>query len=241
VQRLRIRAGSTKERIVKLYAEQRPRVIRQVTFDAVTAAWLAAWIWLGFLVHQRVSASGDGARRIGSSGSSLARNLHDAARALSQVPLVGGKVRAPVDRAAKAATSLEHAGDQLAGNLGKLGAAIGFEVALVPVLVGVFGWLVLRIGYARRAGRAVNLREFAGGRDLLALAGLTRLPATTLAACGDSVVMSWRAADRTTVTVLADAYLDSLGLIALRDQPETPSALSTGKQADRQVQEVAAD
>lgn len=226
---------------MKLYAEQRPRVIRQVMYDVATAAWLGIWIWLGFLVHQRVSGSGAGARRIARSGSSLAGNLHEAARTLSQVPLVGHKVRAPVDRAAKAATSLEHAGNQLADNLGKLGAAIGFEVALVPVLVGVFGWLFLRIGYARRAGRAVRLRAFGGGRDLLALDGLTRLPADRLSACGDSVVANWRSADPETVTELADAYLASLGLRALPGTSQNPVDSSpTGTQADREVPEDAA-
>lgn len=199
---------------MKLYAENRSRAIRQAIFDLLTGCWLAAWVWLGLLVHGQVSGSEAGARKIETSGADLAKNLHDAAGVLAHTPLVGGKVRQPVDHAAGAATSLQHAGGQLADNLGNLGAAIGFEVALVPVLVGVFGWLFLRIGYARRAGRAAALACLPAGADLLALDALTRLPARRLAALDDEPVEHWRRGDEAAVAALADAYLDSLGLRA---------------------------
>lgn len=197
---------------MKLYADKGSRVIRQVTFDVLTACWLTSWVWLGLAVHHRVSGSETAARKIEKSGADLSKNLHDAAGVLSHTPIVGGKVRRPVDHAAGAATSLQHAGGQLADNLGNLGAAVGFEIALVPVLVGVFGWLFLRVGYARRAGRAAALAGLPGGADLLALDALTRLPARRLAALDEKPVEHWRAGDEEAVATLADAYLDSLGL-----------------------------
>lgn len=193
---------------MKLYAAQRSRAIRQVVYDVLTVAW----VWLGIQVHQQVSGSKDGARKIEKSGGDLARHLHSAADVLSHTPLVGGKVRKPIDKSADAATSLKHAGGELADNLGKLGAAIGFEVALVPVLVAVFGWLFLRIGYARRAGRADALRQQAGGADLLALDALGRLPAKKLATVAARPVQQWRDGDEETIAALAGAYLDHLGL-----------------------------
>ncbi|HWC22568.1 MAG TPA: hypothetical protein VG502_09740 [Flexivirga sp.] len=197
---------------MKLYAARRSRATRQVVYDVLTVAWVTAWVRLGIHVHQQVAGSQDGARKIERSGGDLARHLHDAAGVLSHTPLVGSKVRKPIDKSADAATTLQHAGHELADNLGNLGAAIGFEVALVPVLVAVFGWLFLRIGYARRAGRADALRQQPGGADLLALDALTRLPARKLAAVGARPVQQWRDGDEETVAALAGAYLDHLGL-----------------------------
>lgn len=206
---------------MKLYAERRPRALRQVGYDVLTVAWVTAWVWLGVRVHDRVSGSEDGARKIEKSGGDLAQHLHDAAGILSHTPLVGDKVRKPIDKAAGAATSLQHAGGDLADNLSRLGAAIGFEIALVPVLVAVFGWLFLRVGYARRAGRAVALRGRPGGPDLLALDALSRLPATKLAAVDTNPVQGWRDGDEETIEALSTAYLDHLGLFS--DRPSSPS------------------
>lgn len=208
---------------MKLYAAQRSRAIRQIVLDVLTVVWVTAWVWLGIHVHQQVSGSTDGARKIEKSGGDLARNLHNAADVLSHTPLVGGKVRKPLDKSAGAATSLQHAGGELADNLGKLGAAIGFEIALVPVLVAVFGWLFLRVGYARRAGRAEALRHQAGGADLLALDALTRLPAKRLAAVGARPAQQWRDGDEEAIAVLAGSYLAHLGLRDVADSAEPSS------------------
>lgn len=216
---------------MKLYAAQASRATRQVLYDVLTVAWLAAWVRLGIVVHQQVSGSEDGARRIETSGSSLARHLRDAAGILAHTPLVGGKVRKPLDKSADAATGLQHAGGELADNLGRLGAAIGFEVALVPVLVAIFGWLFLRIGYARRAGRAQALRSLPGGPDLLALDALSRLPARRLAAVSARPVAEWRAGDEDTITDLADAYLDHLGLHPLPDEIQDSGSTSDGRKS----------
>ncbi|RNI22828.1 hypothetical protein [Flexivirga caeni] len=197
---------------MKLYAERRSRAARQLAYDVVTVLWVACWVWLGLRVHQQVSGSQGGARKIEKSGGDLAGHLHDAASVLGHAPLIGTQVRRPIDSSARAATSLQHAGGELADNLGKLGAAIGFEVALVPVLVAVLGWLVLRIGYARRAGRATALAAQESGSDLLALAALSRLPADALAALGSGLTAGWRDGDPGVIDALAAAYLDHLGL-----------------------------
>lgn len=223
---------------MKLYAARPSRAIRQVIYDLLTIGWVTAWVRLGIHVHRQVSGSTDGARKIESSGGQLARHLHDAAGVLAHTPLVGKKVRQPIDKSADAATSLQHAGGELADNLGNLGAAIGFEIALVPVLVAVFGWLFLRIGYARRAGRANTLRRLPGGQDLLALDALTRLSARKLALLGTGPVQRWRDGDEEAVAVLAAAYLRSLGLAVPADW--TPGTTSEGrKSADDGVQDPA--
>lgn len=197
---------------MKLYAAQASRAGRQAMYDALTLAWVSAWVWLGVQVHAQVSGSEDGARRIERNSGELARQLHDAADVLAHTPLIGAKVRRPVDKSGDAAAGLQHAGRQLADNLGKLGAAVGVEVALVPVLVAVAGWLVLRLGYARRAGRADALRRLPGGADLLALEALRRLPPARLASLADDPVHAWRTGEPEAITALAAAYLDSLGL-----------------------------
>lgn len=197
---------------MKLYAARPSRAVRQVIYDLLTLVWVTAWVWLGIHVYRQVSGSTDGARKIETSGGQLARHLHDAAGVLAHTPLVGKKVRQPIDKSADAATSLQHAGGELADNLGNLGAAIGFEIALVPVLVAVLGWLFLRIGYAYRAGRANALRRLPGGQDMLALDALTRLPAKKLAAVSAQPVAQWRDGDSETITALAVGYVRSLGL-----------------------------
>lgn len=63
---------------MKLYAAQRSRAIQQGGYDVLTVGWVTAWVCLGVRVHQQVSGSPDGARRIEQSGGDLARHLADA-------------------------------------------------------------------------------------------------------------------------------------------------------------------
>ncbi|WP_265446337.1 hypothetical protein [Flexivirga meconopsidis] len=197
---------------MKWYADAGRRRCRQIGFDLLTLCWLAGWLWLGVLAHRQVAASAAGARKVERGGEQISTHLHDAAGVLAKAPVIGGRVRKPVDQAADAGTQLQHAGQQLADNLGRVGAAIGFEVALVPVLVAIVGWAVLRVGYARRAGRSIALLRLPGGRDVVALDALGRLSARAIAAAGPDVAAGWRAGDPQITDALVRNYLRSLGL-----------------------------
>lgn len=141
---------------MKLYADRRSRALRQAGCDGLTLAWITAWVWLGLHVRGQVSGATTGARKIDKSGDDLAGHLHDAARVLRPTPLIGDRIRKPVDRSADAATSLQHAGGQLADNLDPRAAArwrAGDEETVTALADAYLDHLGLREGVSGPAGR----------------------------------------------------------------------------------------
>ncbi|NNG40826.1 hypothetical protein HJ588_16320 [Flexivirga sp. ID2601S] len=221
---------------MKWYADAGLRRCRQLGFDLLTIGWVATWVWLGALAHRQIGASASGARKVEGGGRQISTHLHEAAGILAKAPVVGGRVRRPVDQAADAGTQLQHAGQQLADNLGRVGAAIGVEIALVPVLVAIVGWAVVRVGYARRAGRSIALLRLPGGRDVVALDALGRLPSGALAAIGPDLAAGRRAGNPEVTDALVRNYLRSLGL---RPDDDTSGTTSDGRKSPAGGSQVA--
>ncbi len=204
---------------MKLYAELRPRVVRQVVFDAAVAAWLVCWIWLAL----RVNATADGARsgpdRLQSGAADLSSNLNTAGGRLERVPLVGDTLRDPFTKAATAASDLSASGRSMSTGIDRLGDLLGFLTALAPVLFALLLWAVVRLRYARRATTAARLRAV-GADDLLALRALASADPVRIAAVDPAATTKWREGDEEITAALADIHLRSLGL---RRRPEAPA------------------
>lgn len=158
--------------------------------------------------HRRLRLQEPG-RQLQGAGTRLADGLASAADRVSGAPLVGGRLREPLDAAAGAGRAVADAGAAGQNAVGRLALLLALVVVLVPVGVVLARWLPHRLRYAREAAAAVLLR---GDVELLALRAATSLPLSRLAQLGPEPVARWRRGEPGAVEALAALELHTLGV-----------------------------
>jgi hypothetical protein len=195
-----------------IYAETPTRRARQLVADLLALAWISTWIWLSVQAYGWVGRLAAIGVKIENGGKGLEANLTATAEKLHNVPLVGGQVSSPLNRAAGAARSIAAAGQSeqdLAHNLAILFVVV---ILLGPVALGILLWLPFRIRWALAATTAARLRQHPAGVDLLAMRALTNQPLRRLAALDIDQVTAWRSGQPAAAHALARLELRQLGL-----------------------------
>lgn len=128
------------------------------------------------------------------------------------IPIVGSKLKDPFVQAQGAGVSMTQAGDELARMLETMGKVFGGLTAAIPIVIALLLWTVVRLRYARSAGRAQALTVLPAGTSLLALEALHTIAPRVLSEVGADPGGRWQQGDRATVETLARLWLDSLGL-----------------------------
>lgn len=167
-----------------LYSDSPGRRALQIGTDLLVLAWVAVWAVAGHLARtgmQSVAQNGyDLQRRV----DSAVTRLDSAQDAANRVPLLGDQLGRPFSATGEAVGSLSESargfGDWFTG----WSWPVGLAVALVPVLLVVPAWLLLRLRFARRARAARQLAALPWGPRLLALRALANQPLEVLAATG---------------------------------------------------------
>lgn len=197
---------------MKLYADIPARRARQVSTDLLVLAWLVVCVVLGRLVHAAVLTMLGPAQQVQSAGSTFGRAMQQAQQAVGGVPLVGDQLAQPFREAAGAGTSVHDAGRRLGEAVGHLATLLGWLTTLLPALLVVALWLVIRLRYARRAGAVQRLVGSGIDLDLLALRAIARQPVQRLAAVAPDPSEAWRRGDRDVIQALARLELADAGL-----------------------------
>src|SRR5690606_28497164 len=140
----------------------------------------------------RLAAPG---RTMQDAGTSLERGLQDAGDGVAEVPLLGDRLRGPLDAAGEAAGTLTRAGVDLQAGVERAAVLAGWSVALWPIVVVVGAWVWAHVRFARRAASARRLVAAGTDLDLFALRALTRMPLTTLSRVSDDPAGDWRRGD----------------------------------------------
>jgi hypothetical protein len=151
-------------------------------------------------------------------GSGFRDQMARAGQSVSDVPLVGDSLAEPFKRAGSAGTSIEQAGKDLVSAVDSLALLLGWVTALVPIVLVVFVWAVLRGRFIRRATAAQRFIDEAADLDLFALRAMARQPMSRLARVCDDPAGAWRRRDPETIRALAVLELRDSGL---RPPPET--------------------
>jgi hypothetical protein len=201
------------------YADLPARRTRQVLADVAVVVWVVLWVQVGVAVHEVISRLAAPGRTLEQAGTSLEGGLRDAADGVSGVPLVGDGLRAPLDAAGGAASSITDAGTSLQDGVAQVALIAGLGVAAWPILGVVALWLVLRLRFARRATAAHALLAGGGDLDLFALRALSRLPLPALARVSADPAGDWRRGDPDVVRALAELELRSAGVSARAVSP----------------------
>jgi hypothetical protein len=197
---------------MKLYADLTGRRTLQMLSDVGVLAWVALWAWVGRAVHDATTRLAAPGYTLEGAGSGFREQMARAGQSVSDVPLVGDGLAEPFQRAGSAGTSIEQAGKDLVSAVDSLALLLGWVTALVPIVLVVFVWAVLRGRFIRRATAAQRFIDEAADLDLFALRAMARQPMSRLARVCDDPAGAWRRSDPEMIRALAVLELRDSGL-----------------------------
>ena len=197
---------------MKLYSDYGPRRTRQIFVDLVSIAFIVGWVWLGATIYTIVSQLSQFGADMEKAGAGFRETMTEVGTNLGGVPLIGSGIRAPFDGASAAGGALESAGQGQQELVQQLAVTLGLGVAVLPILMILFLWLLTRGRFARRAGRAKALVRAGVGIDLLALRALTSQSVAAITDVDADAAGAWRRGDEGVIRQLAGLELRSAGI-----------------------------
>lgn len=197
------------------YAETSARRTRQIAADLVVLGWVIVWVLVGRWVHGLIQGLSAPADPLRSAGSSVQSRAQEIASTIGDTPLVGDRLTGPFEGVAHAGGSLVSAGDTLESSVNRVATLVGSLTALVPIILVLGCYLLVRVLRARRAGAMARFRDAEGSVDLLALRALVNQKPTRLATVGADPLSAWRGGDQEQIAALAAMELRRLGLRAV--------------------------
>ncbi|MFG6492830.1 hypothetical protein [Microbacterium sp. P03] len=197
---------------MKPYSDFAPRRTRQVLADVIALVLIACWIWLGVAVHALISDLAAYGEQIEDAGADFRQSMTEVGETLGGVPLIGQGIRAPFTGASDAGGVLEAAGRSQQELVDQLAVTLGVGIATLPVIMILVVWLVPRLRFAVRAGRARSMVRAGVGIDLLALRALTNLKISTIARVDRDAMGAWRRGDEVVMRALAAQELERSGI-----------------------------
>jgi len=201
---------------MKLYSDFAPRRTRQIVADIFALVAIGAWVWLGITVFQLVENLAVFGKQMEEAGTGFKQTMTEVGNTLGGVPVIGSGIRAPFDGASGAGAALESAGQSQQVAVSQLATGLGIGIAAVPILTILLLWLIPRIRFARRAGRAQAIVNTGAGVDLLALRALATQKISALTRVDAEPMAAWRRGDETVMRQLAQLELRSSG-VRMRD------------------------
>lgn len=197
---------------MKLYSDFPQRRTGQIIADVVAVTFIAAWVWLGVTVHSLVAALAVYGQRMEDAGAGFRETMTQVGDTLGGIPLIGPGIRVPFDGASGAGGALEDAGQSQQDAIAQLALTLGIGIAALPIIMILVVWLVPRIRFVRRAGRARAVLEAGAGIDLLALRALATQSMAALARVDLDPMAAWRRGDDAVLRKLAALELKSSGV-----------------------------
>lgn len=197
---------------MKLYSDYGPRRTRQILVDVISLAFIVGWVWLGATIYALIADLSEFGKDMEDAGAGFRESMTEVGVNLGGVPLIGSGIRVPFDGASDAGGALEAAGQSQQELVHQLALTIGLGIAVLPILMIVFAWLLTRGRFVRRAGRAKAIVRAGVGIDLLALRALTTQRISAIAKVDVDPVGAWRRGDETVMRRLADLELESSGI-----------------------------
>lgn len=197
---------------MKVYSDFAGRRTRQIVGDVVAIVLIGLWVWFGATVFALVQGLAGFGVQMEQAGAGFRETMEDIGENLGGVPLIGGGIRAPFDGASEAGAALEQAGRDQQDAVLQLALTLGIGVAVLPVLMILVFWLVPRIRFIRRAGRATAATATPAGLDLLALRALATSKLSAVTAIDPDALGAWRRGDERVVRELARLELRAAGV-----------------------------
>jgi hypothetical protein len=144
---------------------------------------------------------------MGHSMAAAAGQIGGAGRAASTVPMIGQALSTPFGRASGALDGLANQGAQSGAAVAWWAVPLGVMVVVVPVLLLLPWWALLRLRFAARARATRRAWVATGGREILAVKAIVALSPRRLSRLGPDLVGRWRRGDAEATERLAAAYV----------------------------------
>lgn len=202
-----------------LYSRRPGRATAQILADVFVVGWAAAWILIGRATHDLVAHLAEPVRVLQSAGQSYDDRLDAIGAQVTDLPLIGGRLAEAFQAASSPGTNVSTSAADLAATIERLALMLGLSTALVPILLVLLPWLVLRGMFVRRAAETSHLVRSEAGTSLIALQALAQQPVRELLAIDPDPAAAWRRGDELVVARLADLQLRDSGVRLL-----TPAA-----------------
>jgi hypothetical protein len=197
---------------MKIYSDFAARRTRQIIADVLALGAIALWVWFGYTVFTLINNLAVFGVQMEDAGAGFRETMTEVGETLGGVPLIGPGIRLPFDGASAAGGSLESAGQAQQEAVLQLATTLGIGTAALPVLTILIVWLVPRILFIRRAGRAKAIVTADAGLDLLALRALTTQKLSAITAIDADALGAWRRGEPQVVRRLAQLELKSSGV-----------------------------
>lgn len=197
---------------MRLYSDFADHRARQITADVIAIVLIGLWVWLGVSVFTVVNSLAGFGQQMEQAGAGFRETMTEVGESLGNVPLIGGGIRVPFDGASQAGGALEAAGQSQQDAVLQLALVLGIGIAALPIVMILVLWLIPRIRFVRRAGRARRVLESAAGVDLLALRALATQKLSAIAKIDTDAMAAWRRGDDRVLRELAALELKSSGV-----------------------------
>jgi hypothetical protein len=197
---------------MKLYSDFPARRTRQVFADVIAIGTIALFVWLGVSLYRLVDKLRVFGVDMENAGAGFRKTMSDVGRNLGGIPFIGSGIRVPFDGASAAGKALETAGQNQQHAVDQLATALGFGIAVVPILFVLLLWLVPRIRFIRRASSAKRTVRAGAGIELLALRALATQRLSAIASIDPDPMGAWRRGDQSVMRQLAGLELRASGV-----------------------------
>lgn len=197
---------------MKIYSDFAGRRTRQIIADIAALFAIGMWVWFGYIVFTLVNGLAVWGLKMEEAGSGFEGAMTEVGDTLGGIPLIGSGIRIPFDGASAAGASLEAAGIAQQDAVFQLAVTLGIGIPLLPILTILAIWLIPRILFIRRAGRAKQVVKAEAGMDLLALRALTTQKLSAIAKIDPDALGAWRRGEADVVRRLAQLELRSAGV-----------------------------
>lgn len=199
---------------MRVYAEKPLRAVLQVLIDLLAVVWVVAAVQVATGAQALVLSWKGPGQQIIDAGGQLRDTFVSASETASGIPFVGGDFASVLGRGTVSGTVLAQVGQGEIQAVDYLSGGVAVAIVVVALIPVLSLWLPGRVRYARRATRAVSMRDHAA--DLLALRALNELPYRRLKRVSADPSSAWRAEDRDVIDELANLQLAKHGLRPLR-------------------------
>lgn len=197
---------------MKLYSDFAAQRTRQIVADGLAVLAIALWVVFGVIVYDAIARLAAFGEDMQAAGSGFAASMAEVGENLSGVPLIGSAIQAPFDGASNAGRALENAGETQQVLVQNAAVTLGMGIALIPTLMILALWLIPRLRFVRKAGRAQTVLKSGAGVDLLALRALANQKMTALIEVDPDAMGAWRRGDQDVMRRLAALELQSAGV-----------------------------
>ncbi len=206
---------------MKPYADSPHRMAWQIFADLAALVAIVFSVRAGIWVYHRVNSVGQIGVEVEGVGTGLSGSLAEIGHTLGEIPLVGDLIADPFRNASNAAHGITDLGVAIQDQVRAIALVAGISVAVGPLILLTFVWLLPRLRFAVRAAKVHKIAQTAAGRDLLALRALATAPLEQLQLLSADVAADWRHGNTAIIEALALMEMDRAGVARAIEAPKT--------------------